>query len=143
MALEGEEALRPYLEEHRKVLAQADAGDVVAQLQSLLPPPDLAVLTGELGEDLAASMREAMQSIDGWVDDDLAFTRDWGFDPASIAVPTSIWQGTEDLMVPFHHAQALAEMMPQATLHLEQGQGHLSISVAAMGRALDEALAHR
>ena len=141
LALRGEEALRPYLEEQQAGLAEADAGAVVAQLRSLLPPPDLAVLDGELGEDIAAGMRESVRSLDGWVDDDLAFTRDWGFDPSRISVPTAIWQGTADLMVPYHHAQHLAALMPQATLHLEEGEGHLSISVAAMGRALDEALA--
>jgi len=142
LALQGEDALRPYLEKQQAALAHADAGEVIAQLRSLLPPPDLAVLDGELGEDIAAGMRESVRSIDGWIDDDLAFIRDWGFDPTSISVPTAIWQGTEDLMVPSHHAEALAEAMPQAVLHLEEGEGHLSISVAGFGRALDEALAH-
>jgi pimeloyl-ACP methyl ester carboxylesterase len=142
LALEGEHALRPYLEKHQAALATADATEVINELQSLLPPPDLAVLTGEVGEDIAAGMRESVQTLEGWIDDDLAFTRDWGFDPGAISVPVAIWQGTEDLMVPAHHAQAMAELMPQATLHLEQGEGHLSIAVAAMGRALDEALTH-
>ena len=142
LALQGEEALRPYLEKHQDVLGTATAEEVTSQLRSLLPPPDLAVLTGELGEDIAAGMRESVRTLDGWLDDDLAFTRDWGFDPAAITVPTSIWQGTEDLMVPAHHARALAEQMPRATLHLEEGEGHLSIAVGSMGRALDEALAH-
>ncbi len=143
LALEGEDALRPYLEKHQGALATADAAEVMTELKSLLPPPDLAVLTGEVGEDIAAGMRESVQTIDGWIDDDLAFTRDWGFDPGGISVPVSIWQGTEDLMVPSHHAEALAKLMPEARVHIEQGEGHLSIAVAAMGRALDEALTFR
>lgn len=142
LALQGEAALRPYLEKHQEVLATASAEDVINQLQSLLPEPDVAVLTGELGEDIAEGMREAVVTLDGWLDDDLAFTRDWGFDPASLSVPTFLWQGTADLMVPAHHATALAELIPQATLHLEEDEGHLSISVAFLGRALDEALTH-
>jgi pimeloyl-ACP methyl ester carboxylesterase len=142
LALEGEQALRPYLEQHQVALQGARAADIVVQLQSLLPPADLAVLNGELGEDIAASMREAVAQLDGWIDDDLAFTRDWGFDLSSIEVPTFLWQGSEDLMVPAHHAATLAELIPQATLHLEEGEGHLSISVGFLGRALDEALAH-
>jgi hypothetical protein len=27
------------------------------------------------------------------IDDDLAFTRDWGFDPRELTVPTYIWHG--------------------------------------------------
>ena len=142
LALDGEAALRPYLEHHQAALRDARADDVMAQLESLLPPPDLAVLDGDLGEDIAAGLRQSVQTLDGWVDDDLAFTRDWGFDPGAIEVPTFVWQGTADLMVPPHHARRLAELMPQATLHLEEGEGHLSISVGYLGQALDEALAH-
>jgi pimeloyl-ACP methyl ester carboxylesterase len=140
LALEGEDALRPYLEKQQQALAHADADEVIAAMRSLLPPPDLALLTGEVGEDIAAGMRESVQTLEGWIDDDLAFTRGWGFDPGAISVPVSIWQGTEDLMVPAHHAEALSRLMPRATLHLEEGEGHLSIARAAMGRALDEAL---
>jgi pimeloyl-ACP methyl ester carboxylesterase len=140
LALEGEAALRPYLEAHQAALRDAQADQVVAQLTSLLPPPDLAVLNGEVGEDIAAGMREGVEVIDGWLDDDLAFVKDWGFDPSEVAVPTSLWQGTADLMVPCAHAEHLAALMPQATLHLEEGEGHLSINVGYFGRALDEAL---
>ena len=61
LALEGEEALRPYLEEHRKGSPRPTPVPSSPSCDSLLPPPDLAVLTGELGEDIAAAMREAMQ----------------------------------------------------------------------------------
>jgi pimeloyl-ACP methyl ester carboxylesterase len=142
LALQGEEALRPFLEAHQQVLATARAEDVMSQLKSLLPEPDLAVLTGELGEEIAADMREAVERLDGWLDDDLAFVKPWGFDPGQISVATYIWQGGADLMVPPAHATYLASLMPQATLHLEEGEGHLSVSVGYFGRALDEALAH-
>jgi len=142
LALQGEDALRPFLEAHQHVLATARAEDVMSQLESLLPEPDLAVLTGELGEEIAADMREAVERLDGWLDDDLAFVKPWGFDPAQVSVPTYIWQGGADLMVPPAHATYLASLMPQATLHLEESEGHLSVSVGYFGRALDEALAH-
>ena len=49
-----------------------------------------------------------------------------------------IWQGEADLMVPFVHGEWLASRLPLATVHLEQGQGHLSLGVGALDRMLDE-----
>jgi hypothetical protein len=41
-------------------------------------------------------------------------------------------------MVPFAHGQWLASRLPRASVHLEQGEGHLSIGVGAIDRMLDE-----
>jgi pimeloyl-ACP methyl ester carboxylesterase len=138
-ALKGEEPLRAWLDNVRPELVDVTAADVVASLGNLVPPVDEAVLTGEFGEDLASQFRQAVsQGVDGWLDDDLAFTRPWGFDLGAIAVPTYVWQGSEDLMVPFAHGQWLVDQIPGVTSHLEQGEGHLSIGLGAMGRMLDE-----
>jgi pimeloyl-ACP methyl ester carboxylesterase len=143
-ALEGESALRAYLEAQRPALLQITSDQIVDELDSLLPAVDRDSLTGDFGEFLAHGFRQAVSvSIDGWLDDDLAFTRPWGFDLSSVAVPTYLWQGSEDLMVPFAHGEWLAAHLPDATVHLESGEGHLSIGVGAMGRMLDELLAAR
>jgi len=60
------------------------------------------------------------------------------FSTCASAVPTMIWQGKVDLMVPFAHGGWLASRLPLATVHLEQGQGHLTIGVGALDRMLDE-----
>jgi pimeloyl-ACP methyl ester carboxylesterase len=141
-ALGGEDALRPFLDAARQELAGATSGDLVASFDSLLPDVDRAVLTGEFAEDLLASFREGLSDgVDGWLDDDLAFTRPWGFSLTEITVPVLIWQGSEDLMVPFAHGEWLAARMPAATAHLEHGEGHLSIALGAMDRMLDELVA--
>jgi pimeloyl-ACP methyl ester carboxylesterase len=138
-ALDGEVALRAYLEGVREELKAVTVAGIVADLDSLLPPVDVAVLTDEFGEDMAAGFREALRlGADGWIDDDLAFTRPWDFDLDEIAGPVSLWQGSEDLMVPFAHGQWLAARVPGATVHLEQGEGHLSIGLGALDRMLDE-----
>ena len=72
------------------------------------------------------------------MDDDLAFVAPWGFDLAEIRTPVTLWQGSADLMVPFAHGQWLASRLPRASVHLEQGEGHLSIGVGAIDRMLDE-----
>jgi pimeloyl-ACP methyl ester carboxylesterase len=138
-ALHGEGQLRPHLLAMAEVLRDIRAADIVASLQSLLPDVDQAVLTGEFGEDMAASFHEALRNgVDGWLDDDLAFAKPWGFSLAEIAAPTMIWQGSADLMVPFAHGQWLASRLPTATTHLEEGEGHLSVALGELDAMLDE-----
>jgi pimeloyl-ACP methyl ester carboxylesterase len=139
LAREGEDALRPMLEEAAVGLRQADATGLVGEMGTLLPDVDRAVLTDEVGEDMVAGFAEGLRTgVDGWLDDDLAFTRPWGFELSQLSVPVFVWQGSDDLMVPFAHGQWLARNVPGATSHLEQGQGHLSIGVGTIDRMLDQ-----
>lgn len=132
-AIEGEGALRDYLEAAREHLKDADPEAIGASMASLLPPTDQAVLTDDFGQDMAANFREALRiSADGWTDDDLAFVRPWGFALADVQAPVSLWQGTDDLMVPFAHGEWLSANVPGVIAHLLPGEGHLSV---AIGRA--------
>jgi pimeloyl-ACP methyl ester carboxylesterase len=135
----GEQSLAPYLDEAREQLKDVTLDGVIASLATLLPDVDRAVLTDEFGEDMVASFREALRSgADGWLDDDLAFVKPWGFALEEISVPTSVWQGSNDLMVPFAHGEWLASHVPGVSAHLEQGEGHLSIGLGAIEPMLDE-----
>ena len=135
----GEQSLAPYLDEVREHLKEVTLDGVIASLDTLLPDVDRAVLTDEFGEDMVASFREALRiGADGWLDDDLAFVKPWGFALEEISVPTSVWQGSDDLMVPFAHGQWLAAHVPGVSAHLEQGEGHLSIGLGAIDRMFDE-----
>jgi pimeloyl-ACP methyl ester carboxylesterase len=137
--LKGEDRLRSYLIGEREQLKDVTAADIVTSLETLLPDVDRAVLTDESGEDLAANFREAVRiGVEGWLEDDIAFTRPWGFGLEEISVPVMIWQGSADLMVPFSHGQWLASQLPGASAHLEDGEGHLSVLLGALDRMLDE-----
>ena len=137
-AFSGEQDLRAYLDTQRPELVGATAEQVVASMATLLPSVDRAVLTDEFGEDLAASFGDALQvSVDGWLDDDLAFVQEWGFALDEITSPVHVWQGDQDLMVPFAHGQWLAANVPGVTAHLLPGEGHLSITIGAIDRMLD------
>lgn len=141
-ALAGPAALRDYLAVQREQLRGITAVAVVAALASVLPEVDRAALTGEFGEDLAAGFQEALSAgVDGWLEDDLAFVRPWGFELAEISAPTMIWQGSADLMVPFAHGQWLAAHLPAAAAHLVPGEGHLSVGLGALDRMLDDLVA--
>jgi len=60
----------------------------------------------------------------GWIDDTLAFVRDWRFDVRKIAVPALIWSATEDIYTPLRHSERLAELIPGAKLHREASAKH-------------------
>jgi pimeloyl-ACP methyl ester carboxylesterase len=138
-AVHGEDELRPHLLGEREQLKDITAADIASSMQTLLPDVDKAVLTGEFGEDLAASFREAVRTgVEGYLDDELAFTSPWGFGLDEISAPVMIWQGSADLMVPFSHGQWLASRLPGAAAHLEEGEGHLSVGLGALDRMLDE-----
>jgi pimeloyl-ACP methyl ester carboxylesterase len=138
-ALGGEDALRTFLAGVSEELKDVTGDEIASSMETLLPDVDKAALTGEFAEDMAASFREALRmGVSGWLDDDLAFTRPWGFGLDEISVPVMIWQGSADLMVPFAHGQWLAGQLPDASSHLEDGEGHVSIGLGALDRMLDE-----
>jgi pimeloyl-ACP methyl ester carboxylesterase len=141
VTLKGQDALRPYLLRERERLKETDAAGIVASLGTILPDVDRGLLTGEFGADMADSFAEALRTgVEGWLEDDLAFARPWGFDLAEIAVPTMLWQGSADLMVPFAHGQWLASRVPGVSAHLEDGEGHLSVAIGSIDRMIDELL---
>ena len=137
-AASGEPALRTYLEPIGEYLKTITGETIVDSMRSLLPPVDQEALTGEHGDEMAGVFRWAVSTgVDGWLDDDIAFANPWGFELSQIVNPLTVWQGSEDLMVPFEHGKWLAKHIPNADVQLIQGEGHLSIGT----RALDEGFA--
>ena len=134
-ALEGEPALSAALERMAGDLKTIRGADVAAALGGLVSDVDKAALTGEFADTLAEGFRRAVSTgIAGWRDDDLAFTRSWGFELDTIRRPVAVWQGGQDRMVPFSHGQWLAAHIPTAQVHLYPDEGHLSLGVASLDR---------
>lgn len=73
-----------------------------------------------------AAAEWAFNGVGGWVDDDLAFTRPWGFDVSNIAVPVLIIYGSADVLVPSAHGRWLAAHVPGCIVKIEEG-GHLGV----------------
>ena len=91
-----------------------------------LPASDQA----SLGEQAAFAVRreslsEALLTPHGWYDDDVAFTKDWGFDLALVRAPVELRYGRHDVFVPPRHGDWLAAALPHAEVTLWQDRGHL------------------
>jgi pimeloyl-ACP methyl ester carboxylesterase len=128
-ALAGGDELADYLLAQREDLRAVTGPDVISALATLLPDVDRAFLDGERGREMAASLRWSVaQGIWGWFDDDVSFTEPWGFDLSAVDIPLSIYQGSEDLMVPLAHGRWLASAIPAAHSVLADGHGHLSMA---------------
>jgi pimeloyl-ACP methyl ester carboxylesterase len=135
----GENSLREFIKPFADQIATLDGAGVVGMLGGLVDAPDRAVLTGGYADYIAAGFKEATRvSIDGWVDDFLAFVRPWGFALADVQRPVAVWQGSEDRMVAPRHGAFLAEHLPDVRPHLLPGGGHLSLGVGSFDEILAE-----
>jgi pimeloyl-ACP methyl ester carboxylesterase len=86
----------------------------------------LAALRARLADPghLERTIAAHTDGVDGWLDDCMAMTRPWGFDPAGIQVPVSIWYGPDDVLCPRGHAEWLLSRIPGSERHELPG-GHL------------------
>jgi pimeloyl-ACP methyl ester carboxylesterase len=142
LAERGAEALTAYLERVVEEIRESTPEDLLAILGDLVSEPDRAALTGNYAAESHASLLGSVSTgISGWLDDDLAFVRPWGFSVEEIRVPVSVWQGREDRFVPLSHGEWLAAHVPGAGSNLLEGEGHISLSRHRYGDVLDELLA--
>lgn len=142
LVLKGPEALTPFLEREAAKLKEIRPEQVAEALGTLISDVDRAALTGEYADFSARSMRHSLLSgIAGWRDDDLAFTRSWGFDLTAIQRPVAIWQGAQDRMVPYAHGAWLAEHVVGAQKRLFPSEGHLSLGVGLVREIVQDLVA--
>jgi pimeloyl-ACP methyl ester carboxylesterase len=73
--------------------------------------------------------------VDGWIDDVIALSRPWGFEPAKITVPVKLWGGEDDVFSPIGHTYWLAERINGAEVEIERGKAHFG-SVKILPRIL-------
>ena len=142
LAARDPDKLLEWIEEGSEWFASAQAADLLGGMRSVVSDADRPFLDGELGEMVAATYREGYRiGIWGHYDDDLAFTRPWGFELSSTRAPVSVWQGEQDLFVPFAHGRWLTDHVAGARAHLFPEEGHLSIGVGKLDAIVDDLLA--
>ncbi|WP_254406349.1 alpha/beta fold hydrolase [Streptomyces sp. AC627_RSS907] len=123
---------------HLAAVVRDTPADLASGIASLLPPPDVAEVTGAYGADSAVHLKHALAAgNEGWVEDLQVLTRPWGFDLGDVTAPVELWHGDVDRMVPVAHGQWLAGRLPTARAHIESGHGHISIAVGSLGDKLD------
>jgi pimeloyl-ACP methyl ester carboxylesterase len=95
-------------------------------LMQRVPRSDRAVLVRpEVRTNLRTALREGLRpGIDGARQDLRLFCAPWDLPLEDIDVPTVVWQGSDDTIVPPGGAYHLAEALPNCRLDVIQGGGH-------------------
>jgi pimeloyl-ACP methyl ester carboxylesterase len=99
-------------------------------------PADHAALAGDWAWLAGVAGKAAAAGLDGFVDDQLAITRPWGFGPEQLDAPVLFLHGEADRMVPCAHSEWLAARCRSAELWRRPGDGHVSV-LAAGAAVLD------
>ena len=127
-AMAGEDVLSPELERELEKIVARVAVDPSTILDSFeLSETDRAELARpEQMQIIRESFTEqAATGVAGWVDDDLAFVKPWGFAVDQISVPVLVRYGATDVLVPPAHGEWLAANVPGCVVKLDDEAGHL------------------
>jgi pimeloyl-ACP methyl ester carboxylesterase len=115
---------------------RADAGERYVKLLTLpdpamteeffdgIPEEDAGWLTAENKRLFGLDLRDCLRSYNGYARDNVAWGGDWDIDPADLEVPTWLWYGELDRMVPPSHGRWFADRIPNSTLVPRPGMGH-------------------
>jgi pimeloyl-ACP methyl ester carboxylesterase len=128
-ALEGESTLEVELTRTTAEMKARMADDPATVLGDFdIPDEDREILSRpDIARVLVEAINECVRTgIWGWADDDIAFTKPWGFDPATITVPAAVWWGSKDVLVPPSHGEWLARTIPGALARIDDSGGHMA-----------------
>jgi pimeloyl-ACP methyl ester carboxylesterase len=124
LAASGETEVRRRVELMRERVA-ADPATVFADLA--LTASDRRAMADERAFAVRReSLGEALRTHLGWYDDDVAFTRPWGFDVSDVQVPVEVRYGRQDVFVPSTHGDWLVGRLPDAVATVWEDRGHLA-----------------
>ena len=140
-ALKGETAIEEWMKANALGYNTIKGSELIEAFGGLIGDADKRALTPEVAEIMATGMRHSNSlSFYGWLDDDLAFVRDFGFDITKIDKPVVLYQGDDDFMVPHAHGYWLEKKIPTAKLNFVPGHGHISLIFEYRNQIIKEAL---
>jgi len=144
----GEEVLTPELEVLQRQAEERVAADPTTAFDDFeLSESDRAQLARPESIQVIreSTFEYAVNGVGGWVDDDLAFLKPWGFEVGTIAVPVLIRYGLTDVLVPPAHGEWLATNVPGCIVEVGDEAGHFGADpeeqLAADARWLSEGIA--
>jgi len=126
-AREGEAALRAMIEPERDLMVErlsSGRSDFLGDDYEV-PEADRIEMAKHQRAAAAHLLTAVAHGIDGWVDDDLAIVKPWGFDVANCRVPVVLAYGRQDMLVPAAHGDWLAEHVSGAVAWVDEGTGHM------------------
>jgi len=121
-----------------RMLVRAAPDVAYRALMQRVVASDRALLEqAEVKANLQTALKEGLRrGIKGARQDLRLFCAPWRLPLEEIDVPTVIWQGSDDTIVPPAAAYQLAEMLPNCQLDVVQGAGHYWV-FGAFARVLD------
>jgi pimeloyl-ACP methyl ester carboxylesterase len=124
----GEEVLLPKVEAMNARMGARVAEDPATVLDDFeLSESDRAELAREETMQVVRESwaEHSARGVGGWVDDDLAHLKPWGFDVDGISIPALVWYGATDVLVPPAHGEWLAAHVPGCLVKIERAGGHM------------------
>jgi pimeloyl-ACP methyl ester carboxylesterase len=134
LVMAGREYVEPSAARMAEEMASARPDQIVESIATLVSPVDREVLDGAIGEYWSECLQVAFsEGTAGWVDDDFAFLRPFGFELAEISTPTLIVHGVQDRFVPVDHGRWLAGAISGAEAWIDDDEGHLTLLANRVG----------
>jgi pimeloyl-ACP methyl ester carboxylesterase len=96
----------------------------------LLPFGPGRLREGITGASLRALGRHRGTPVRAMVDDYRVCRAPWGFAPAEVQVPVTVWHGRSDKLIPLAHGRGLATAIPTCEALIEAEGGHLFFNQA-------------
>lgn len=133
LAMAGREHIEPFASSTASAMLE-NLEDLAASIQTLVAEPDRVALSGPIGRWWADGIGVSFSAgAEGWIDDDLAFVKPFGFEINAISAPTLIFHGRLDLFVPVSHGGWHSRAIPDAESWILEDEAHLSLLINQVG----------